>query len=206
MRAHHAQPTEAIRPTRTLVALAVAGLIVGMIIGLTHRTDRSGEPPGFSILDPRLDPSSGDVPLLRGGQQVDLSIASAMTPFPIYRPQTAEDQDSTIKEVWVLSGSPPEVAIRYSSGLRVYLTIWPDGQDASSFYQAQVEESGVGSYQTINGYPAYVVAADAQAPGYPSTSVVDVTVGNVEISMHADVPVEELVGAAATATGGSAEA
>lgn len=206
MRAQHDQPNGSVRATRSLAVVAVAGFVVGLIVSVTPRTDGSGEVQDFSVLDPRLDPISGNVPLLRDGQQVDLSTASAMMPFPIYRPQMAENGDGTIKEIWVLGGPPPEVAIRYISGLRVYLTTWPQGQDPPSFYQSQAEESGVGSYQMINGYPAYVVAADAQAPGYPSTSVVDVTAGNVEISLHANMPVDELVETAATATVASAGA
>lgn len=205
MSAQDSQPERGSSPrrTRSFVVLAIIGFAVGSFVAVAPRTERSGSVKDFSALDPRLDPTNENVPLLRDGRQVDLSTASAATPFPIYRPQTAENADGTIKEVWVYGGAPPEVAIRYVSGLRVYLTTWPEGQDPASFYQSQVEESGVGSYQTINGYPAYVVAADAQAPGYPATSVVDVTVGDVEISLHADMATDELVETAMTATAAS---
>lgn len=188
------------RGRTSLAVLAILGLAVGSFVALAPRTEESRSAQDFSALDPRLDPTDENVPLLRDGRQVDLSTASAVTPFQIYRPQTAVNADGTIREVWVYGGPPPEAAIRYISGLRVYLTTWPAGQDPASFYQSQVEESGVGSYQTINGYPAYVVGADAQAPGYPATSVVDVTVGNVEISLHADMTTDELVETAMTAT------
>lgn len=153
-----------------------------------------------------LDPSDPNQPLLRDGQLVTLDQAASSLPFPIFRPHDAAASDDTLTQVWVKIDTQDaalgfEAALRYASGLRAYLTVWPPSADPGAFYRQQVAESGVGSAETINGHPAYVVAANAQTAGFPPWGVVDLSIGNVEISLQGNFSVEDLVRIAASVQG-----
>jgi hypothetical protein len=154
-----------------------------------RREVQAGVPAAFDpfVLDPN-DPSE---PLLRDGQLVTLVKAAQVIPFPLYRPRSGDATDESVSQVWVRLDTR-EVGIRYESGLRVYLSVWPSGSDPAAFYRQQVLESGVGSAETINGHPAYTVAAGAQAEGIPASSVVDITIGTIEVSLQGDLSLIDL--------------
>lgn len=183
---------------RTLVVLAVSGFLIGSVsVALSRELSATGETADYGSLSASI-PGPTD-PLLLGGTRVTLEQALRMVPFRIPRPQHELASDGTLTEVWVQPDTG-EVGLRYSSGIRAYITTWPPRQvqDPMSFYTQQATEAGAGWATTIVGNPALVIPKDAQAPGFPPVSVVDVTIGGVEISLHADVPIEQLVDIAGT--------
>jgi hypothetical protein len=68
----------------------------------------------------------------------------------------------------------------------------------AAFYEELVQQSGAGQTATISGHPAFAVAEDEQAPGYPRTSVVALVIDGIEVALHAHMPVEELTSVAET--------
>lgn len=152
-----------------------------------------------SVFDPRiLNPNDPSQPLLLGGRLVGLEQAKDITGIPVLRPRHPLASDASLYQVWISTSETPEVALRYSTGVRVYLSVWPPGSVPATFYQTQVAESGVGEFQMISGNPAWVVAANAQAPSWPPNAVVDVSIGNIEVILQGNVSVEDLVAVAET--------
>ncbi|MGH3668726.1 MAG: hypothetical protein ACRDU7_10565 [Acidimicrobiia bacterium] len=142
------------------------------------------------------DPSDPTQPLLREGYETTLQAATAVTGLSLSRPQSDLASDQTLDEVWVGTAGYPEVALRYESGLRLYITMWPSGADPARSYARLVSESGVGWTTSLGGNPVLAIPKDAQAKGFPPVSVVDISLGDVELSIHADVPVEKLLSVA----------
>jgi hypothetical protein len=159
--------------------------------------DQSHE--GISLFDPRiLDPEDPSQALLRGGEAMSLARAEEILPVRVLRPQHSLAADSTLTQLWIGSAGVTEVAMRYESGVRVYLTVWPPNKDPASFYRELASEGGVGEFSSVSGHPAWVVARDEQAPGWPPSSVVDMTIGRVEVSIHGRYPTSQLVAIAET--------
>lgn len=177
------------------VAAFFVGAVVAGIAWTAVVTNREESPAqNLGLFDPRIEPTE----LLRGGERVNLAEAEARVGFDLLRPQDDVASDASISEVWILTGETTEAALRYESGLRIYLTVWPTAANPRSFYEELARDSGVGRVLEINGFPAFSVGKDEQAQGYPADSVVLVSIGNVEVSLHADMPIDELVNTAMT--------
>jgi hypothetical protein len=179
----------------------IAGFGLGVVIGAyfwlgVYPRNQMSQPQGYWPIGVNLnDPSR---PLLDGGIRVSVEEAAARSGIAVYRPQASLASDDSLSEVWLGTANVPEIGLRYESGLRAYLSVWPAGKKPADFYGRFVAESGVGWTTTINGHPALVIPANAQGDGFPPTTVVDISLGSVEVSLHADVSVEELVAIAAT--------
>ena len=108
-------------------------------------------------------------------------------------PDTAATSASSIREIWA-NAETNEVAIRFDSDIRIYYSVWPPkgSSTAADFYVQEAKESGVGTATFFGDNPGYYVEQGAQGGGAPPDSVADVTVGNLELSIHANLPVEEL--------------
>lgn len=177
---------------------AAAGLLVafsvGVSLGLVTWEVKSRQPSddraafraaGFDPVG--RDPSDPTQPLLVPGERVSLSDALEQAPMLLMRPQHELASDSSLTEVWVANeGGFREVGFRCASGLRAYLSVWPPASDPMAFYESLVKDTGAGSVVTISGNPAWVSAANSQADGFPAHSVVDMTVGGIEISLQGD--------------------
>lgn len=155
----------------------------------------------MSSFDPfTLDPEDSSQPLLRDGERVSLARAQLDLPIEVLRPQHSLASDSSLSQVWVGTKDVTEVGIRYQSGIRVYLTMWPVNKDPGSFYRELVAESGAGKVVLVGGNPAWVVEQHEQAPGYPPTSVIDITIGNIDVSIYGDYSTDQLLEVAKTVT------
>lgn len=134
--------------------------------------------------------------LLLGGELVSLDEASQLAGFAALRPDDSANMatDASIAEVWVTTDGQATIALKYDSGMTVILTQWPKGnpETPESFYKSLAQQSGVGTVETFNGNPAWVVPADAQGPGRPDVSTIVMAVGSIEMSLKADMPLEEL--------------
>jgi hypothetical protein len=183
---------------KRVVTWVIAFLLGSAASGLTIGALSQEAPQDQTTFGIGFDPTDPSEDLLQPGRRVTLAVADSTVPFSLIRPQHASASDASVIEVWLGEAGVNEVGFRYASGLRAYLTVWPEGKDPASFYKSHASDSGAGRYQEINGYPAWVVSADEQAKGYPPTSVVDLSIGNVEISLHADLPADTLVEVAAT--------
>ncbi len=194
------------------VAAPVAAFLVGLlavlaVAELAHRP--AGGSPG---------PDVGTQSMI-GGQQTTLEGAASQVPFPIFRPQDPLASDSSLREVWVTIPNPdvqPAVQLKYASGVVLTLTQWPPGEDpAQSYQEGLAETGGVGSLETVNGHPAWVVPANAPLPNPaqvahpagttvsvgladPSTSSIDMTIGGVDIVLKATLPISDLMRVAAS--------
>jgi len=190
--------------------LAIVAFVVGASVALywSAVTQGQGEESASHGLGP-LDLRQETDDLLLGGRRVSLEDAIATAPYEVFRPQSPEMGvgDGTVEEVWVSGDDSSTVALKYSSSLVAYLTQWPAGTDPEASYKEIASETGVGLVQMINGHPAWVVAADAQAPGFPPTAVIDITIGRVEVSLHAgpETSVDDLIKIAASISASSAE-
>jgi len=74
----------------------------------------------------------------------------------------------------------------------------PRAKDPAGFYKTSAEESGAGTFQEINGHPAWVVEADSQAPGFPEESFVLLSIDDVESTLQGQLPLEDIVKVAGT--------
>jgi hypothetical protein len=143
----------------TVVAVTAA---LGTAVGVTYRlvSNKERQEAGSSIFAPlkftRDDPS---VPLLSRGARATLPQAVKSANFTMYRPSAPQASDQSITQVWMGPGPQPDIAIRYSSGLRLYYARFPAGrsssQEVAAFYSNLAQEFGHGWTQTINGHPAW---------------------------------------------------
>lgn len=147
-----------------------------------------GEGPDLMAI---FDPSQ---PLMIDGMQVTLDQAASFSGYPVYRPAA---MDSVTPEVW-FSQDTDEVGLRYGSSLVLLLSRWPAGMDPSQSYRQQAADWHAGYATTITGYPAWVVPQDAQAAGFPPVNVVHVTIGDVEVTLFGQMPLDALLGVAET--------
>lgn len=192
---------------RIIVAsLVVCALVVGGLLYLTtkHHQGSAGrqvapgpEPaqvaPGVRPFSAIFDPSQ---PLLIPGSTTTFAAATAAAGFPVVLPQA---EATTSSEVW-FSPSTDEVGIRYGSSLVVLYSAWPSGMDPAQTYAKEATD-WAGSTTTINNNQAWIIPPDAQAPGLPPASVVDMAVGGVEIKLFGLMPLNQLVSIASSIQG-----
>lgn len=102
--------------------------------------------------------------LVHDGRQTTLSEAESIATFKLLRPSTPLASDAEISEVWVSTMSPQEVAIQYSSGVRVYVEISPY-TNASQEYSRMAASSVVQSSVVVNGFPGLLTVPDSGSGG-----------------------------------------
>lgn len=138
---------------------------------------------------------SPEAPLLFGLKST-LEQAEAKAGFHLYRPDHVLAKDALINDVWFEETSTDDepwmqVAITYSSGLRMYLLpAWVDGMDKNpeSQYESRADEfPGSAEAKVIGGNPALVV--EKTAPNRPAA--VDLVVEGVRVQIvGGDAPVD----------------
>jgi hypothetical protein len=180
-----------------LLAMFLLGACLsGLWVMWTRSQEPSMKSPDMNGLIPQIgNPDDPSVPLLSDGRLVDLPTAAAQATFPLPRPDTGVANDSMISQVWI---DPTQVAIRYASGLRVYIDNWPPGSYPAAFYSTVVEDMGAGRVVSIKGSSAWIVAKDEKAPGSPPDATVDVTVGRMHIGLQGPVSLDDVVAAASS--------
>lgn len=126
-----------------------------------------------------------------GGSQVaTVDDAEKAVGYTVPIPSDVLASSSSVTDVWV-GGN--EVAVRFASGVRMYVTPWPKGVDVKGSFQRQVDETGVGYVTQIEGEPVMVFPKDVQAPGYPPQTNVTVVLGGVSLEIWGDQTVDELL-------------
>lgn len=136
-----------------------------------------------------FDPSE---PLLIDGTEVELGAATTLLGFPVYR-LAGETPTETWVDIDVL-----EAGLRYGTDVVLLHSRWPASTDVSSRYEELVREWRAGYTMTIAGHPAWVVPQDAQDTGFPPVNVVHVSIGDVEVTLFGQIPVDELIRKAET--------
>jgi hypothetical protein len=138
-------------------------------------------------------------PLLTGGITVpDITSAASSVSFAVPRPHVSFADDDMIQQTMVMGGEAPEVAIRYSSGVRVYVKRWPDSSDPAGFYKESQARTGAGVVTTIDGHPCWYADKGSAGNGFPTDAFVDMTVGNVDIVISGPASLSDLLTAAAS--------
>lgn len=140
---------------RAVLAAAVAAFLVGSGVVALFRAATEAT-PNTSFFNLGFDPTDPSEELLQPGRQVTLEEASATTGVGLIRPQHTIASDASLSEVWLGESGDTEVGLRYDSGLRAYITVWPAGGDPAAFYGKLASVTDAGRYQTINGFPAWV--------------------------------------------------
>jgi hypothetical protein len=176
-----------------VLGLAFAAGAASVLIASAGEGERS-KPEGLMELA-RATPAPGD-PLLAGGELVSLEEADAQMEIAIVRPNGAQASDGSITEVWI-HREANEVAIRYASGLLLYLATWRSADpeaDARAYYVDKAGADPDVTFQFVGGHPAMVIPAGTDAEGgVPPTNAVDVVVGSIEVRLKGDLPLVDLV-------------
>jgi hypothetical protein len=155
-----------------------------------------GSTGGLSVLngDPILrlfDPSEAVMP---NGSIVSLEEAEARSGRDLFLPP-ANVMD-VAPEIW-LDPASGDVTVRYGSTLVIGFGAWEQGQDPATSYARSAASWGVGEISQIAGHPAWLIPANAQAPGQPPVTVVHVARGGWDITLFSTASVEDLVDTAA---------
>jgi hypothetical protein len=169
--------------------------------GSQSEPDASGDGlipgPGRPLID-LFDPSQD---LLSGGRVVSVAGAARMVPYQMYLPS---DAALPPPEVWVLGynaedGTPSyDAAARFDASVVVTYAVWTNGRDPATEYQKMYAETPIGYLMTISGNPARVVPAGSPQTIDPRISVVNLSIGDVEVTLFGRVPVDELIQYAST--------
>lgn len=183
-----------------VVAVATGAILgVGWWALASSPEERGAQTFAEMASTPILERAPG-APPLTGGTETSLAGAADRAGYAIARPDHSLAADASLSGVWVVADTG-EVALAYESGVVAYLSEWPDRSAWSSpadFYEQQVKDSGVGYVTSIGGNPALVIPKDAQGPGFPPRTVVDISVGRVEVSIWGDMSDAELISVAAS--------
>jgi hypothetical protein len=136
-----------------------------------------------SSVDGFLPASTHDHPCRVGGQRLGTAVWAEEAPAVVGVPSTALASQQNLESVWVCGGSNtvltyPHLTVTFEPG-------WSQ-QDQTSNWQAMVRDWGVGTVETVDGYPAYVAGASKITPRGELLFVVDGTlvriIGNGELT------------------------
>jgi hypothetical protein len=216
------------RRVRRLIGLTTAGLaVVALVVDAGLSLSRLQAPDGISRAEPTpsspfisLPPPRGSgggvIPmagrpmiemfdpsqdLLPGGQAVSVAEAARQVAYPLYLPS---DAALPPPEVWSVreigeDGNPfYEAAVRYDASVVVTYGVWTNGRYPAAEYQKMFDQSPTGYLTTISGNPAWVVPAGSPHTVDPRVSVVELSIGEVEVVLYGRVPVEDLIQYAST--------
>jgi hypothetical protein len=151
-------------------------------------------PPGeLRPLSAVFDPTQ---PLLIDGQTADLDGWSTHAAFPLYVPN---DPNLPPPQLWVIrDGQRPQYAgVRYACQLALTYTRWQPRTDVATQYRLEARQWNVGYATTINGHPAWVRPPNRHSLDRRIASV-NLTIGSLEVSMLAIMPVDRLLADAAS--------
>ncbi len=177
-----------------VLAAMAFGWVVATALGVLGGERRVSEPEPDTVVgvsEPIPIPGPTD-PLLAAGRVVSHDEAEAAVPYPITLPSDKLASESSLTEVWVREDTG-EVALRFSTGVRIYLAEWPKGKDPASSFETQLADSGAGSIQEAAGHPAWVLEKDAQKEGFPPQANLTIVVGGVETNIWGDVSTADLL-------------
>jgi hypothetical protein len=157
------------------------------------RPERLPAPGELRPISAVLDPAQ---PLLIDGYLADLDTWAEHARFPVYVPQ---DGNLPPPQLWVLHRGlgPQHAGVRYACQLAVTYTQWPSGSDAASEYVKEARQWKAGYATTIAGHPAWVRAPSAHTLDSRMSSI-SVTIGSLEVSMLAIMPMDRLLADAAS--------
>jgi hypothetical protein len=150
--------------------------------------------PIIELFDPSQD-------LLQGGQVVSVAEAARQVAYQLYLPN---DAALPVPEVWIVreigeDGNPfYDAAVRYDSSVILTYGVWTNGRDPAAEYKKMQADWNAGYVTTIAGNPAWVVPAGSPHTVDPRISVVDVSIGDVEMKLLGRVSVEDLIAYAST--------
>lgn len=208
---------------RTAAGLAVIALVIvgGLSLSRLHApggNSRAEATPSsrFTPLPPPQGQAGGVIPgagrpimelfdpsqdLLLGGQVVSVAEASRQVAYQLYLPI---DAALPSPEVWTVreigeDGNPLyEAAVRYDASVVITYGVWTNGRDPATEYQKMFAESPTGYLTTISGSPAWVIPAGSPQTVDPRISVVELSIGEVDVTLFGRVPVEDLIQYAST--------
>ena len=157
--------------------LVAASLILIGVSGALWLHFHSSSSPSRGVLSQIGLPNGVPFP---NAKRVSLASASEAVPFVLYRPQDALASDQSVVRVWVTpnGAAAPQAAIEYKSGIRVHI-LPQQFQDVLAAYQGVIEETKIGSVETINGFPALILPGNI--PGYAPT--IDTVIRGVEVQI-----------------------
>lgn len=150
--------------------------------------------PLIDLFDPSQD-------LLSGGRVISVAGAARLVPYQMYLPS---DVALPAPEVWVLryiaeDGTPSyDAAARFDASVVVTYGMWTNGRDPATEYQKMHAETPTGYLTTISGNPARVVPAGSPQTVDRRISVVNLSIGDVEVTLFGRVPVDDLIQYAST--------
>ena len=118
---------------------------------------------------------------------VSLSSAQKSVGYDLPTPNDALASAASLSAAFV-DADGNTVRLDYESGVIVVVSPWPKGKDASRSYQQQWTESGgLGSLETIDGNPAWIVPGDAkpthELPDGTTSFVYDTSMNTVELTL-----------------------
>lgn len=188
-------------PTRLWGAALVLAVGFGWIISAAMSTSgqegTTDEQAGLAPLGPTIEIPGPAAPLLQGGEMVSQARAEAMVGYPVVIPSDSLASKATLTEIWA-QGETDEVALRFSTGIRIYLARWPAGKDPAASLARQANEAGAGRVDTVGGQPVWVLPKDAQDQGFPPQANVTMVVSGVEVNIWGDAPTDQLIRIAST--------
>jgi len=173
-------------PSSRFAPLPPPGQAGGAIPGLGR--------PIIELFDPSQD-------LLPGGQVVSVAEASRQVAYQLYLPN---DAALPPPEVWIVreigeDGKPfYDAEVRYDASVVIAYGVWTNGRDPATEYQKMYAQSPTGYLTTISGNPAWVIPAGSPHTVDPRVSVVELSIGEVDVTLYGRVPVEDLIQYAST--------
>jgi hypothetical protein len=136
-------------------------------------------------------PGAAD-PLLLGGSVVPLDEAAALASYPISMPSDSLASSSSLTQVWI-QRETGEVALRFSTGIRIYFAEWPAGKDPAESLEQQASDAGAGWIDAVAGHPVWVLPMNAGGDGFPPQANVTLVVGGAEVNIWGDAPTDGLL-------------
>jgi hypothetical protein len=124
---------------------------------------------------------------------VALAKAIKTAGFVVYRPQDPLASDESLSETW-LAANPPQVGLKYSSGLEVYVEPSVLG-DPKKRYQHWISQGTPGHIEAIFGVTSFVIPGNS---GQGTPASVDLVLNGVHVAIVGDSSVDELRRVAAT--------
>jgi hypothetical protein len=171
------------------VGAAVLVITLGAGAGVVYRlggtkTSADRLAPYPRPLSAIFDPSQ---PLLIQGLKTStIAQAAASLDYPLYAPSGAAPS-----EVWV-SPTVDEAGIRFGSSLVLTFARWYPNADVTNVYRAEAQQWGIGYETLLSDHPSWVIPDHPGNPA-PGVAAVHITIGNVEVVLYGEMPIDQLV-------------
>lgn len=188
-------------PIRLWASALVATIGLGVIMSAAVSTlGEENSTAGHTALapdGPAIALPGPATPLLQGGEVATRQRAAAIVGYAIPIPADQLASEATLTEIWAQSDTD-EVALRFSTGIRIYLAKWPAGKNPGESLARQAEEAEAGWVETVGGHPVWVLPKNAQDEGFPPQANVTMVTAGVEVNIWGDVSTDQLLRIAAT--------